>query len=772
MAKVEVKIQEKELYEEIEYIQSSANQWLELPPDIDTNSTNLYVDFQYLSTFSRFEFLYLINDSTLNPSSSDYYDALLAYNDGFVYSYNEDSNGGSFADSSTILNRYTLERNSNGVYINGTLNSNLQNTYVPSSQQSGIIKLLGSAGSDETRNTNKKLYRFKYGNSSGWKVDLIPCIRKSDQVIGMYDILNDVFYTNKGTGNFVAGSKTGNSYSGNSDNLYYTINRFNGLKSVESFNQSQPDAKSVYMGCLASNGSIEIVDSNGALAEKIKIGALQGSNLKTEIFANNNKIADHISSDSSYNVNDKVFKLNLMNKISLWDNIQYNGYKLNTQTTLYNILKSVMQTIGYTSIDAMLSYNLVDIKNYLQAIIIPYPYLKPDTFRNTIDKICKIGYLNCIVDNDGNIKFFPAFMDNSLYGPNIPKNKQLSEFNRDLVLNNIYKSVAVEYNQTNLADFNIIEKDIQMYEYSDITRKLQSYRNTLSDSSINSGLSVLYSHRPSANNPSAITGSFWYYNIVKFDISYDYNDIYTMTDFVPSIKYYITSIFPTGTIKIDTDTQYTTINNLTVYDSDTSDATIVSEWLNNNGEVPSGTPNFGFKIRDNGNGNFTVFAVLLYLITDKNTAYSTVSEDIINAIYNNVHIKVDGKKVDVTTVKPTSNYDLLITENELLQDGTTVQGNNVADFLKGRVEYLYSEGRISGTITICCADYYVGDTKWVDWEQGEIFHIGARIRIDKDNSGHSVLKDANSNDIYFKIIGLKFLYDGVPRLELQVIQLK
>ena len=35
--------------------------------------------------------------------------------------------------------------------------------------------------------------------------DLIPCVRNSDSVAGMYDIENDVFYTNIGTGSFIVG---------------------------------------------------------------------------------------------------------------------------------------------------------------------------------------------------------------------------------------------------------------------------------------------------------------------------------------------------------------------------------------------------------------------------------------------------------------------------------------------------------------------------------------------------------------------------------------
>ena len=35
--------------------------------------------------------------------------------------------------------------------------------------------------------------------------ELYPCYRKSDNVIGMYDIVNDVFYTNSGSGTFTKG---------------------------------------------------------------------------------------------------------------------------------------------------------------------------------------------------------------------------------------------------------------------------------------------------------------------------------------------------------------------------------------------------------------------------------------------------------------------------------------------------------------------------------------------------------------------------------------
>lgn len=52
---------------------------------------------------------------------------------------------------------------------------------------------------------NGKVYRVTLYKEGAKVLDLIPCYRKSDDEIGMYDIVNDVFYTNTGTGTFQKG---------------------------------------------------------------------------------------------------------------------------------------------------------------------------------------------------------------------------------------------------------------------------------------------------------------------------------------------------------------------------------------------------------------------------------------------------------------------------------------------------------------------------------------------------------------------------------------
>jgi hypothetical protein len=50
-----------------------------------------------------------------------------------------------------------------------------------------------------------KIYEYRAYDNSKIVQDFIPCYRKSDNVIGMYDTVNNQFYTNQGTGTFLKG---------------------------------------------------------------------------------------------------------------------------------------------------------------------------------------------------------------------------------------------------------------------------------------------------------------------------------------------------------------------------------------------------------------------------------------------------------------------------------------------------------------------------------------------------------------------------------------
>lgn len=53
---------------------------------------------------------------------------------------------------------------------------------------------------------NGKIYSVRFSKNGAAVRDLVPCRRKSDSVLGFYDRVTGTFYTNAGTGDFVAGN--------------------------------------------------------------------------------------------------------------------------------------------------------------------------------------------------------------------------------------------------------------------------------------------------------------------------------------------------------------------------------------------------------------------------------------------------------------------------------------------------------------------------------------------------------------------------------------
>ena len=51
-----------------------------------------------------------------------------------------------------------------------------------------------------------RIYEAKMGFGANWKSHLVPCYRKSDSIIGMYDLIKRVFRQNLGTGTFKKGA--------------------------------------------------------------------------------------------------------------------------------------------------------------------------------------------------------------------------------------------------------------------------------------------------------------------------------------------------------------------------------------------------------------------------------------------------------------------------------------------------------------------------------------------------------------------------------------
>lgn len=96
-----------------------------------------------------------------------------------------------------------------GVYNgNNVTSSNSRNSDMPSANiWLFACNLNGSPTSSTSTPCVAKLYNFSMTQEDGTPIrNFVPCYRKSDGVIGLYDTVGSTFYTNKGTGSFTKGA--------------------------------------------------------------------------------------------------------------------------------------------------------------------------------------------------------------------------------------------------------------------------------------------------------------------------------------------------------------------------------------------------------------------------------------------------------------------------------------------------------------------------------------------------------------------------------------
>ena len=109
-----------------------------------------------------------------------------------------------FADNVVLYSKYDLLMDSTSCYSNGELAvSDLSGTNEDNAQEFWI----GKCNDLNNRSTNPtNIYECAIWDNNILLKKFIPCYRKSDDVIGMYDVVNGVFYTNAGTGTFTKGN--------------------------------------------------------------------------------------------------------------------------------------------------------------------------------------------------------------------------------------------------------------------------------------------------------------------------------------------------------------------------------------------------------------------------------------------------------------------------------------------------------------------------------------------------------------------------------------
>jgi hypothetical protein len=183
-------------YQEVEYLESTGTQYIETPI-LGNDGTNVQIDFQ----FTQYRQASCLFGSYINNPYTRWY---------FYWSSESVWNFGHGADKNvTISNPYDrhiveyLTREEKCVKID----SNIVKNFSSNTNTELGLKLFWCHNDRETGVNHPcfaKIFSFKATTETA-EYDFIPCYRISDRVAGMYDIVNDVFYTNAGTGEFLVG---------------------------------------------------------------------------------------------------------------------------------------------------------------------------------------------------------------------------------------------------------------------------------------------------------------------------------------------------------------------------------------------------------------------------------------------------------------------------------------------------------------------------------------------------------------------------------------
>ena len=194
-------------YQELEYIESTGTQFIDL--NIKANATTrIRMDAQYNSIDNQYNG-YFVSQQTR-------FDFGIFRNKWYFFygttSCSDDDNVNSGFQADTVRHSFLYDIASKSLMIDSTL--------VSASDPSCTLSRLDGYNLylfDRNANNQKisaKLYSFQMTKDDYLVRDMVPCYRKSDKVIGLYDRVEGKFYTNDGTGTFLKGKDSDNGGAG------------------------------------------------------------------------------------------------------------------------------------------------------------------------------------------------------------------------------------------------------------------------------------------------------------------------------------------------------------------------------------------------------------------------------------------------------------------------------------------------------------------------------------------------------------------------------
>ena len=208
------KLKWDDIYQKCQYLyNTSVKEYIDTGIKPDSN-TRVILDAEKTTTEASIDRTrYFFYSGTLNTSSSNFALSWYKTNDSpnkiYLYYY--------FGTSSVTLSRnlgtsdlwttrhvYDFNRSGGYFYIDNTYIGQSTNVF---GTESNSLKLwlISINNNPEYDSIKFRLYSCKIYHGNDLIRDLIPCYRKDTLKPGLYDFVNDVFYTNAGSGEFYKG---------------------------------------------------------------------------------------------------------------------------------------------------------------------------------------------------------------------------------------------------------------------------------------------------------------------------------------------------------------------------------------------------------------------------------------------------------------------------------------------------------------------------------------------------------------------------------------
>lgn len=260
-------------YQEVEYIESSGTQY------INTGYVTKYgdtveVEFEYTTINNIYNFIY----GATSPTNTDPVVKFGIIYDTGTYAPVMEIVGASYVGNSLYaFNKKVYKM----VLASGNQQLYIDNIEVATGTESAVLPnhtafLFASNNGNNTyldgNQANGKLYKVTIKSGATLVREFVPCYRKSDGEIGLYDTVENVFYTNQGDGTFLKG-----------ENIYLSnVSRRTDAEVVFAESEMQK-SKNLFDGNLIQgaydSGTGEYVASNYYVCSQNKISVVPNASL-------------------------------------------------------------------------------------------------------------------------------------------------------------------------------------------------------------------------------------------------------------------------------------------------------------------------------------------------------------------------------------------------------------------------------------------------------------------------------------------------------------